>query len=91
MNEETQKILNKSSNNIDFYLEEIMASYNEIDNILNSTINTGKGIWDGISAQEYIENWNGSKMCILDIVKNIEKEKDVFEEILHKINNKKNE
>lgn len=88
MNNEEHKNLEKRDNYLEENLKEILYAYNEIDNILNNTINNGKGIWDGTSAKEYLERWNKTKIDIPDIVKILENEREEFDHYIQKLNDK---
>ena len=50
--------LKEKINNIDYLQEQAISSLNDMNNIINDYVNSGRGIWDGEDASEYKEEWN---------------------------------
>ncbi len=63
--------LKEKTNNIDHLQEQAISSLNEMNNIINDLVNTGRGIWDGEDASEYKEEWNKKMEGLPSSVQNI--------------------
>ena len=73
--------LKEKINNIDYLQEQAISSLNDMNNIINDYVNSGRGIWDGEDASEYKEEWNKKIEELPSSVENIFQEQ---KEILKK-------
>ena len=73
--------LKEKINNIDYLQEQTISSLNDMNNIINDYVNSGRGIWDGEDASEYKEEWNKKIEELPSSVENIFQEQ---KEILKK-------
>ena len=69
-------------NDIDHLQEQAISSLNDMNNIINDFVNSGKGIWDGEDALEFKEEWNSKMETLPSSVQCVFQEQ---KEILNKV------
>ena len=73
-------------NNIDHLQEQAVSSLNDMNNIINDYVNSGRGIWDGEDASEYKEDWNKKMEELPSSVENIfQEQKEILEKTISSI------
>ena len=74
--------IKEKTNGIDHLQEQAISSLNDMNNIINDLVNSGKGIWDGEDALEFKEEWNSKMETLPSSVQSIFQEQ---KEILNKV------
>ncbi len=74
--------IKEKTNSIDHLQEQAISSLNDMNNIINDLVNSGKGIWDGEDALEFKEEWNSKMETLPSSVQSIFQEQ---KEILNKV------
>ena len=74
--------IKEKTNSIDYLQEQAISSLNDMNNIINDLVNSGKGIWDGEDALEFKEEWNSKMETLPSSVQSIFQEQ---KEILNKV------
>ena len=73
-------------NNIDHLQEQAVSSLNDMNNIINDYVNSGRGIWDSEDAFEYKEEWNTKMEELPLLTKNIfQEQKEILEKTISSI------
>ena len=81
-----QEELNKKINEIEILLEEAKTSLSNMDDLINQTINSNKGIWDGEEAKYFKEDYQKLSSEAPTILNAIEKQKNNIKILLDKTN-----
>ena len=74
--------IKEKTNSIDHLQEQAISSLNDMNNIINDLVNSGKSIWDGEDALEFKEEWNSKMETLPSSVQSIFQEQ---KEILNKV------
>lgn len=77
--EVTQKL-----NKIQTLAENVEASLNDISNLINESVNTGAGVWDGESASQFMEKWKTLDADLPGFIEDFKKQARNISTILEK-------
>ena len=73
-------------NDIDHLQEQAISSLNDMNNIINDIVNSGKGIWDGEDALEFKEEWNSKMETLPSSVQCVfQEQKEILNKVIYRM------
>lgn len=76
--------INNILKNIETTSEQVKTALTNINNLINDTINSGVGIWDGASAETFKSKWNELAADIPTFITTFEKQGNNVRTLLEK-------